>query len=111
MTDKNQNPDKTSTKPADPSKRDSSIPSNSSFETGLATPTPGSSSELMTVGSADGATSGSLKEAKKIAERLGHYEIVGELGKGGMGIVYKAFDPSLKRYVALKIIGKDNPEL
>lgn len=36
--------------------------------------------------------------------RIGTYEIVGLLGCGGMGVVFKAFDPSLNRYVAIKML-------
>jgi serine/threonine-protein kinase len=36
--------------------------------------------------------------------RVGAYEIQGVLGRGGNGIVLKAFDPGLNRYVALKVI-------
>ncbi len=36
--------------------------------------------------------------------RIGTYEIVGLLGHGGMGVVFKAFDPSLNRYVAIKML-------
>lgn len=36
--------------------------------------------------------------------RIGTYEIVGLLGHGGMGVVFKAFDPSLNRYVAIKVL-------
>ncbi len=36
---------------------------------------------------------------------VGPYEIRGFLGQGGMGKVYRAFDPRLERTVALKVIG------
>jgi serine/threonine protein kinase/tetratricopeptide (TPR) repeat protein len=35
--------------------------------------------------------------------RLGPYEVIAQIGAGGMGEVYKAFDPQLHREVAIKV--------
>jgi eukaryotic-like serine/threonine-protein kinase len=40
-------------------------------------------------------------------EKLGKYRIEAVLGKGAMGIVYKAYDPDLRQSVAIKTIRKE----
>jgi serine/threonine-protein kinase len=43
----------------------------------------------------------------KVPERLGKYPITGVIGRGAMGIVFKGYDPVIKRPVAIKTIRKE----
>ncbi|MBI5956697.1 MAG: protein kinase [Chloroflexi bacterium] len=39
-----------------------------------------------------------------VGRTLGQYRIIEQLGRGGMATVYKAYQPSLERYVAIKVL-------
>jgi len=39
-----------------------------------------------------------------IGRTIGQYQIISELGRGGMAVVYKAYQPALQRYVAIKVL-------
>ena len=51
-----------------------------------------------------------VRAAKELApselplDRLGHFRIEGQIGRGGMGDVYRAYDESLHRSVAIKVL-------
>jgi len=59
------------------------------------------------------ATHGSVQitdDSLRGKELFGRYQIVSLIGTGGMGKVYKTYDPMLKRYAALKVLRGDEPE-
>ena len=68
-----------------------------------------SDARLMTRRRPDGAPTAGEQTPRPAAPlealgRLDGYEVADVLGHGGMGLVYRAFDPALKRWVAIKVL-------
>jgi len=69
-----------------------------SARAGVAAATPRAAEEVDTIPPAEGRL--------HVGGRIGHYEILGDLGAGAMGIVYRARDTVLERDVAIKVLPK-----
>jgi serine/threonine-protein kinase len=91
----------------------------SSHDPGVSNPTHVDTTSGGGVSAIDGQSSPSLESWRKqlgflspsespgSLGRLGHYEITDVIGRGGMGIVLKAFDPPLNRHVAIKVLAAE----
>jgi serine/threonine-protein kinase len=53
----------------------------------------------------------SAEASSKPTVKIGRYRITGELGRGGMGLVYQGEDRLIGRRVAIKTLTEVTPEL
>jgi len=75
-------------------------------------PIPGPTELLVGVNSTapPGMQTGRLVQAAPMPAKIGRFEVRSCLGGGAFGWVYRAFDPTLRREVAIKVLRPDRPE-
>ena len=65
------------------------------------------SNNMAAAGPASTQTQQVARRPSDAPERIGKYEIRGEIGRGSCGVVYKGFDPFVQRDVAIKVAAHD----
>ncbi|WMS86848.1 protein kinase domain-containing protein [Pleionea litopenaei] len=79
----------------------------SRFKTSLGQPNEGSAETEATSNSESQKTSQAAVKPYARPKNIGRYKVIDELGRGAMAYVYKAYDPEIDRFLAVKVLREE----